>query len=770
MSEVHLQVQQTLNLIHRNPGAQGLEWNDVKQSLFNLDKAIANFGNAHEVTLIGDSIDNAHVFLLLTNALPDALEELNRNFGFSYGRTTDVVSNANQLTQREYCEVFEYFAFCCRSATVLIDRSVDTASPLQVPTVLTRHSLRKVSQEPRQRSSSPWYRANEARASLRQAVTDVAIWPPLPQTMRRFSPIESKSLLTSRYGVWTAGILVLQKLESKWQEAEYGSLPESERAVCDLRHALFWASYSKNILHNLRCSLPTVTDLNLAGTLQHVVTAVKFVLSTMKSVWLLDRLELTSAFGWFPRKIRDLTDMVLHTLAEDLEVFCSLAVGLPSLADIDRFGDFSFKIPIPLVERLSKGFVSGSDDVLVNTFSPNQQPDSRGVSPFSDITTAFSADSSKRIAVAPSLGVRNLESLPPTSCTSVSDMFCLPNEMEGLQVAHVESDPVLPESALPSNLSYGAISSTHEEYEMRNLECSDTARSRRGFQTGVLSLDPMPPNNQLGYIKSHISIFKSFSGPESYVRVHTKRDNAPTNDFKALLQLTELVPSYAFSEDEDLEKPLFLRSAGISLGLIFKIKCIDDMGEPHFEELHGLQGALIGARFEVQYSARSILLHRKGHSESERLRPIKLQIWTDAKELNGIPDETELARRNSAGPVSPRHREIPLDTSGSKMEETKIYLFSQHCIYVLFISDRIIATKQTSSKKMLSRSLPTTLFLTPNKSKGVNSIRVRVIEGSPRNPAGISLDQRNLHFPDQDSDAYTEFQSLQVEFATKQSK
>ncbi|KAL5116987.1 hypothetical protein ACEQ8H_005073 [Pleosporales sp. CAS-2024a] len=193
----------------------------------------------------------------------------------------------------------------------------------------------------------------------------------------------------------------------------------------------------------------------------------------------------------------------------------------------------------------------------------------------------------------------------------------------------------------------------------------------------------MPPLKELGYIKSHVSVFKRFSGPESYVRVQTQPRDAPTKDFKALLQLTELVPSYLFSEDDDLEKPLFLRSAGISLGLIFKVKCLDDMGQAHFKELYGLHGALIGAKFEVQYSARSILLHRKG-AEAERLRPIKIQIWTGAKELNSTPDQATISRRDSPGPVSRRHREIPLDASESDIEEAKIYLFSQNCIYVTF--------------------------------------------------------------------------------------
>lgn len=178
----------------------------------------------------------------------------------------------------------------------------------------------------------------------------------------------------------------------------------------------------------------------------------------------------------------------------------------------------------------------------------------------------------------------------------------------------------------------------------------------------------------------------------------------------------------------------------------------------------------MGATFEVQYPVQSMLLHRKGHSEAERLRPAKLQMWTDCGELNGGPGPSGPVRSDSAGPVSPRHREIPLESADCDLDSTKVYLFSQNCIYVLLVSDRIIATKKTSSKKLLSKPSPTTLVLAPNKLRGINSVRLRVIEGSSRSPAGIPLDQANLHYSDQDTAAFTEFQSLQIEFPTNQSR
>lgn len=60
--------------------------------------------------------------------------------------------------------------------------------------------------------------------------------------MQPFTPLKSEYLLPSTYGIWTAGITILHKLESFWKEADYLALSESDRAMCDLRHALFWAS------------------------------------------------------------------------------------------------------------------------------------------------------------------------------------------------------------------------------------------------------------------------------------------------------------------------------------------------------------------------------------------------------------------------------------------------------------------------------------------------------------------------------------------------
>ena len=77
----------------------------------------------------------------------------------------------------------------------------------------------------------------------------------------------------------------------------------------------------------------------------------KFVLSAIKSIWLLDQLELNSSFGWLPRKIRDLSVMLLHKHAEYFEHFFNLGLCSPTLVDISRFGDFSFKIPVHIVEE-----------------------------------------------------------------------------------------------------------------------------------------------------------------------------------------------------------------------------------------------------------------------------------------------------------------------------------------------------------------------------------------------------------------------------------
>jgi hypothetical protein len=192
--------------------------------------------------------------------------------------------------------------------------------------------------------------------------------------MRKLAPLKSEYILGSQYGVWTPGIILLQKLETSWQEAGYGGLSESNRAICDLRHALFWASISKSKLRGFQNGQRPNLNTTVAPALQRVVVIVEFVLSAIKSIWLLDCLELASAYGWFPRKIRDLNAMVLHTLAEDLELFCSLGIQFPSAADINRFGDFSFKMPIRLIEQVSAGLKPESHNIRSEDPRPIQQP------------------------------------------------------------------------------------------------------------------------------------------------------------------------------------------------------------------------------------------------------------------------------------------------------------------------------------------------------------------------------------------------------------
>jgi hypothetical protein len=122
MYDVHLQVQHTLNLLLPDTRARGLEWNDTTQSLYDLERAIADFGYTPEVTLIGDSINNAQVLLLLNNALPDALREIKQHFDRSHASRTDITHDSARVAPQAYFEVFEFFSFGCRSAAALINK------------------------------------------------------------------------------------------------------------------------------------------------------------------------------------------------------------------------------------------------------------------------------------------------------------------------------------------------------------------------------------------------------------------------------------------------------------------------------------------------------------------------------------------------------------------------------------------------------------------------------------------------------------------------
>jgi hypothetical protein len=153
MYDVHLQVQQTLDLLLPDARARGLEWDDITQSLYELERAIADFGNTPEVTLIGDSINNAQVLLLLNNALPDALHEIKQHLDRSHPARTEVTHECARVAPHAYFEVFESFAFGCRSATALINKLVAFPASPTVKVINTRivcaKSLRTLGGSPR---------------------------------------------------------------------------------------------------------------------------------------------------------------------------------------------------------------------------------------------------------------------------------------------------------------------------------------------------------------------------------------------------------------------------------------------------------------------------------------------------------------------------------------------------------------------------------------------------------------------------------------------
>ena len=124
MNHVHMQVRKILHHALQNPCTLGNRWNELKQGLFNLDRAIADFSSVHEVNLLGDSVGNSHVFFLLNNALPEALQELNRHILLSPDDTSSHALTLTELQHQNYCEVLQHFTFSTRTALDLIDQLV----------------------------------------------------------------------------------------------------------------------------------------------------------------------------------------------------------------------------------------------------------------------------------------------------------------------------------------------------------------------------------------------------------------------------------------------------------------------------------------------------------------------------------------------------------------------------------------------------------------------------------------------------------------------
>ena len=124
VDRIHAQVRKTLDHAVRGPIPSGHQRNELYQSLFDLEKAITDFNAAQEVTLLGDNVGNAHVFCLLNNALPEALQELNYQLLLSHGTATSPVVALTEMRRKTYCEIFQYFTFSTRIASDLIEQLV----------------------------------------------------------------------------------------------------------------------------------------------------------------------------------------------------------------------------------------------------------------------------------------------------------------------------------------------------------------------------------------------------------------------------------------------------------------------------------------------------------------------------------------------------------------------------------------------------------------------------------------------------------------------
>jgi len=117
---IHAQVQNALDRAHSQAQATGTEGIELSQSLFDLDVAIGEYSGVDEVTLLGDSVGNAHVFFLLNSGLPEALEELHRQILIDRSTTNYHELTIARLEHKRYCEVFRLFTFSTKTASELI--------------------------------------------------------------------------------------------------------------------------------------------------------------------------------------------------------------------------------------------------------------------------------------------------------------------------------------------------------------------------------------------------------------------------------------------------------------------------------------------------------------------------------------------------------------------------------------------------------------------------------------------------------------------------
>ncbi|KAI0130314.1 hypothetical protein BJ170DRAFT_310914 [Xylariales sp. AK1849] len=311
----------------------------------------------------------------------------------------------------------------------------------------------------------------------------------------------------------------------------------------------------------------------------------------------------------------------------------------------------------------------------------------------------------------------------------------------------------------------GDVEAEDGEEELLNENVSVDATPKH-FDSDIVAVGPLVPGSQSLPMACKVRIFKHKLNEG--IRVRTDRDGKIRGD--RLEKHVELVPSYAFADDEAAEgAAIYFRSKGTQVGLKYKF-----LKTPNgTSALYGFQGAMLGMTFGDEYQVlEAVLKNAKG---SEVLKYPRLQFWSDRSQeaaAQSSSEGTKSSHRSSiiSKTISPKEASLgSIEKVKKTLNCTRLFIFTKiprPAIYVLIVDETTTIGVPPSPKLSFRPRSPQkhSLCIAPDKAKGDDKIRLHQI----RDGAGIPLDLNGLLYKDLYGSGFVEYKTLQLDFYSKE--
>lgn len=455
-----------------------------------------------------------------------------------------------------------------------------------------------------------------------------------------------------------------------------------------MRHSVYWLSKSSEDLREWQSDNGFALSI-ASERARHTIA--KTFLDAIKAAWLLCDLGDLQAYEEPSSEIREVVACAKKKVLSLLQSFYRDIFTVPNYDLINDVGDFDMSTDDERKQKASKSSDSNSNlSTLVSEPGTMHRMSEDSTLPAEleagslvSLTDSDSHESPSQLTLTPVKSTRSIAFRTNAESVNTAD---IPALADGLHITHLEAPAVDHKNIdhTPAGLHYN---------ELCNEETAPFQNEWSGFQYNLFSKDSNPPHST-AFIPTRVRIFKlDNSQASSYLRLEINREALPMSQSVVKLSTTALVPTYAFAADRSESAELYLSDSGMQPNLRYQFICKDSNGDHHPWELYGFQGALMGAKFESEYKAVSVSMHRCGSQVAESERFPQIQIWTDFP--GDQPAISDLSSPESRSMTSPSSCSTQSSISSKEfsaltshvthnVNDTKIFIFSQNFIYVLF--------------------------------------------------------------------------------------